>query len=607
VTSNFGPSIVHELRFSRMYGEYRSTAYFQGQGAGLLAEAGVTGLEQAQDPEISSLPALSFSGYAGFSGNAGDGRPKWQDRGEYEITDNLTWIKGSHIMKFGGRIYRRSILFTDARDHNGTYGFTGVMTQNPASAAGTGDGFADFLLGYPANSTRSNPATWWGGYGTYWHGFFQDEVKVANTLTVNLGIRYEYTPWLTGYRGQAAAFDPTREKSIIVSSKTSDIDLSVQRLADVGYELFSDLIQTSSQAGVPLNITKNDKRQFAPRLGFAWRPFGQDTVVRGGYGIFYEAEGTDGRLNFNFIPFRVSETLTASTNVVPTRTLADYWLGVAVGSSLGSVTWIPLPLEARPGRDQRWNFGFQHQLFTAMALEVDYVGTTGDRQTAAENINLPPAGPGNVQLRRPYPRFGNISMQTQAQSSDYHALQIKAQQRPLRGLWDLVSYTYSTATRRVPTRRSAATTPTSVNRSRGIFRTSWPPAPATSCRSARDAGSSRTPDRSRTASSAAGSSRASSAIEAACRSRPPSRATSPTSASAVSGRTGSDQAAWTIPRSTRGSTRRRSSCPSRSLLATRVPASCAPIISGTSMPRCSSDSRCGAGRRWSSAPKPSTC
>ena len=394
LTSNFGTSLVHELRISRMYGEYRSTAYFQGQGSELLAQAGVKGLEQAQDPAIASLPAFTFSGYAGFSGNAGDGRPKWQNRGEWEITDNVTWLKGRHILKFGGRIYNRNILFTDARDHNGTYGFTGVMTQNPAAAAGTGDGFADFLLGYPANSTRSNPATWWGGYGTYWHGFLQDDFKVANSLTLNLGFRYEYTPWLTGYKGQAAAFDPTREKSIIVSSKTNDIDLSVQRLADVGYTLFSDLIQTSSQAGVPLNITKNDLKQMGPRLGFAWRPFGDDMVVRGGYGIFYEAEGTDGRLNFNFIPFRVSETVTAAVNTVPNRTLADFWLGVPVGASVGSVTWVPLPLEAQPGRDQRWNLGIQRQLFSHTALEVDYVGTTGNHQTAAENINLPPAGAG---------------------------------------------------------------------------------------------------------------------------------------------------------------------------------------------------------------------
>ena len=92
-------------------------------------------------------------------------------------------------MKFGGRMYHRNILFTDARSHNGVYGFTGVMTQRPTSSAGTGVSFADYLLGYPANATRSNPATWWGGTGTYWHGFIQDDYRLTDNLTVNLGLR----------------------------------------------------------------------------------------------------------------------------------------------------------------------------------------------------------------------------------------------------------------------------------------------------------------------------------------------------------------------------------------------------------------------------------
>jgi len=450
LTSTFGSSLVHELRVSRMYGEYRSTAYFQGQGVDLLRQAGVRGLEAVQDPAIATLPAFTFSGYTGFSGNAGDGRPKWQNRSEYEVTDNVTWIKGPHILKFGGRVYRRNILFTDARTHNGSYGFTGVMTQNPASAAGTGDAFADFLLGFPANSGRSNPATWWGGYGTYWHGFVQDDLKVSNSLTINLGVRYEFTPWLTGYRNQAAAFDPTRAKSIIVSSETDTIDLSSQRLADVGYALFGDLIQTSSQAGLPLNITKNDTKQIAPRLGFAWRLFGDRTVVRGGYGTFYEAEGTSGRLNFNFLPFSLSETVTAAVNNVPTRTLADFYQGVPFGTAVGTVGWIPLPLEAKAGRDQRWSIGFQQELLALTTLEVNYVGTTGAHQQQAENINLPPAGPGSVQTRRPYPRFGNLSINTQAMSSRYHALQAKLQKRVSDGFWYLVSYTYSSSLRTVP-------------------------------------------------------------------------------------------------------------------------------------------------------------
>jgi hypothetical protein len=442
LTSNFGSSLVHELRFSRMYGEYRSTAYFQGQGVQLLQQAGIRGLEGIQDPDIASLPAFTFSGYQGWSGNAGDGRPKWQNRGEYEVTDNLTWVKSRHIFKFGGRMYRRNILFTDARSHNGVYNFTGIMTQRPGNTAGTGNGFADYMLGFPASATRSNPATWWGGYGTYWHGFFQDDFRITNDLTLNLGVRYEYTPWLTGYRNQAAAFDPTQAKSIIVSSKTDQIDLASQRLADVGYALFGDLIQTSSQAGIPLQITENDLNQWAPRIGFAYR-LGERTVLRGGYGVFYEAEGTSGRLNFNFLPFSLSEGVNATANVVPNRTLGNYFLNVPFGQSVGSVGWTPLPLEAQMGYDQRWNLGVQREILNRTSVELNYVGTKGSNQQEAEPINIPAPGEGNIQLRRPYPRFGNLNVHTQARSSEYHALQAKLQKRPSGGLWYLLSYTFS--------------------------------------------------------------------------------------------------------------------------------------------------------------------
>ena len=143
-----------------------------------------------------------------------------------------------------------------------------------------------------------------------------------------------------------AVFDPTRAKSIIVSSETDQIDLGAQALADVGYQLFGDLIQTSSQAGVPLQLTANDTNQWAPRIGFAYR-LGDRTVLRGGYGMFYEAEGTSGRLNFHFLPFSMSETVNAVPNVVPNRTTADYFLGVPFGASVGSVGWNPLTLDAQ--------------------------------------------------------------------------------------------------------------------------------------------------------------------------------------------------------------------------------------------------------------------
>src|SRR5436190_11747134 len=101
LTSNLRNNMIHEFRISFLYGEYRSTAYFQGQGVDFNKAAGITGLEANQDPAIASLPAFSWSGYTGFSGNAGDGRPKWQNRWANEVTDSLTFIKGKHILKAG--------------------------------------------------------------------------------------------------------------------------------------------------------------------------------------------------------------------------------------------------------------------------------------------------------------------------------------------------------------------------------------------------------------------------------------------------------------------------------------------------------------------------
>ena len=159
--------------------------------------------------------------------------------------------------------------------------------------------------------------------------------------------------------------------------------------------------------------------------------------------MFYEAEGTSGRLNFHFLPFSLSEGVNAVANVVPDRTLANYFLGVPFGASVGTIGWNPLTLDAQFGYDQRWNIGFQREIAARMSLDVNYVGTKGSNQQEAEPINTPPAGAGNIQLRRPYSRFGNMSIHSQARSTEYHALQSKIQKRTSNGYWYLASYTWS--------------------------------------------------------------------------------------------------------------------------------------------------------------------
>lgn len=440
-TSNIRASMVHEFRYNYLIGNYRSSAYFQGTNFNQLA--GITGLEGTQDNTIATLPAFSFSGYAGISGQGGDGRPKFQNRLVHEVTDSLTWVKGKHILKFGADIRYFKILFTDTRSHVGSWSFNGSMTQNPASAGGTGDGFADFLLGDPNSGTRSNPATWWGGSGIYWHFFAQDDIKVTNRLTLNLGLRYEYSPWLTAYRNVVSTFDGNSAKPIIVGSDDGTIDLAAQPFAAGGYAAFKNLIQTSNNVGLPKVISMPDKRQFAPRFGLAWRPFGERTVIRGGYGIFYEPESTTVRLNFNFLPWNISETINATQNIVPTRTLANFFLGVPYGSSVTTPSWLPALTHMRMGYDQHFSVGIQYQLRKKMSLEVDYAGNRGRFQQSADAFNDPAAGAGAIQARRPFPLFGTMTWRSQDASSRYDALQAKLEQRLASGMWFLLSYTWA--------------------------------------------------------------------------------------------------------------------------------------------------------------------
>ncbi|HUT57553.1 MAG TPA: hypothetical protein VNA25_06845, partial [Phycisphaerae bacterium] len=339
-----------------------------------------------------------------------------------------------------GGFYRHwQAIFSDAGSSQGTWSFNGSMTQNPASPAGTGEPFADWMLGLPRSVTRGYRGDWAGGIGDFWHLFAQEDLKVSKNLTLNLGLRYEFNPFLSGYRNQVGAFDGTLDKPIIVGGEGDTPDLGAQASAPDTYAQFGYLIQTTSQAGLPLQVTYHDKKQFAPRLGLAWRPFGEATVIRSGYGIFYETEIPGNRVNRYMVPFRCDETVFNDG----TRTLADYFLGVPVGGAGVTPTLGPTYPHMRWGYDQHWNFGVQQRLGGSTALEVDYVGTKGSFLLGQNPTNIPPPGPGSIQSRRPFPLFGSITYMSQDVSSTYHSLQVKFERRFSAGFWHLVSYTFS--------------------------------------------------------------------------------------------------------------------------------------------------------------------
>src|ERR1700704_3388585 len=188
MTNTLSSSLLHDVRFSYVPAVVDLQAYLQ--GAEQYQTAGVRGFEETARPGVvGSFPAFSWSGYTAMNGSAFDQRPKPQDPKVGEVTDNVTRITGRHILRFGGKFRRWIPLFTDSKQYAGQWSFDGSITQNPASPAGTGDAFADFLLGYPRQVTRAFPADTFGGQANYWHGYLQDDFKVSSRLTLNAGVR----------------------------------------------------------------------------------------------------------------------------------------------------------------------------------------------------------------------------------------------------------------------------------------------------------------------------------------------------------------------------------------------------------------------------------
>lgn len=442
LSSNLRPTLINDFRFNLLYNAINLNAFLMGRD--FNKDAGIKGFEALKrTSDIGSFPDFNWSGYAGLAGSTFDQRPKTQDRFTREFTDNLTWIHGKHVVKFGAKFRTYQWLGTDSKTYMGLWAFNGQNTENPVSPTRTGDPFADWALGFPASGSRGYPSDTFGGSYNAWHVYIQDDYKVSSRLTLNIGLRYEYTPWSSSYRGQTGTFDGTSARPIIVASRTKEIDLAAQPAAATVYGYLKDLIQTSFEAGLPYSITYPDKKQWAPRFGFAWRPFRESTVIRGGYGIFYEGEYTDGRVNLNMPPFNLGDSNVNDRAVVPNRTLTDFYLGAPLGSPNTVVTLGPEYTRMKMGYDQHWNLGIQQQIGKMMLFDIEYVGNKGSNIQGNNAFNIPEPGSGGVQARRPFPRFNGFGYISADVSTTYHSLQTKFERRLSRGLWFLGSYTFS--------------------------------------------------------------------------------------------------------------------------------------------------------------------
>ena len=444
LTHIFSPQWVNEARFSY----YRSYFYFGGtlQGTNFNQLAGVQGFNDTTS--IYSFPQIALTGYSNFTGSPSDQRPKQNRIRNFQYADNLSYSSGRHSVKVGAELMHQTSAFINGSNSVGNFNFVGTYS---------GDAFADFLLGYPDNVTRDYFKQLNGDYANFWGFYAQDNFRITQNLTLDLGVRLDLSGFYSGIRGQKSAFNLATGQLVIPSS----IDPAVQPLTPTLLQLFSDRLVYTKSLGLPDSIQPT-QRNWAPRVGFAWTPRGNaKLVIRGGFGIFYAFPDSNTLNNtVATVPFVASTTVVNNRPPQsPSRTWADYFQGqpnvsanpnpgqpCSFGFAALSCATPNVDSGALVNRSQaidEWNLAVQRELTPGTSIDLAYVGNKTTHLNQNININDPLPGAGNIQPRRPYPQWGTITYAEFQENANYNALQAKYEARNWHGLNMLIAYAWS--------------------------------------------------------------------------------------------------------------------------------------------------------------------
>jgi Carboxypeptidase regulatory-like domain/TonB dependent receptor len=416
-THTFSPTTVNEIRIGFNYVHIRRGVP-EGGNVAPPADLQVPGV--VLNPGTTGITLFSPTGYRriGDPGYA----PTILSTQERQITDVLNLVRGAHTIKLGAEIRWSQFNIFQVAAPNGSFSFTGQFTQNPLDGSG-GSSIGDELLALPITSTISSLVTV-GNRQYVPSGFVQDDYKVNNRLTLNLGLRYDY-------------FSPI----VAVNNNQSNFDYQTATLI------------VANQNGASRGLVTPDHFDFAPRIGFAWSPFSQaKTVVRGAYGIFYSGQEirTAGGLQLTYnVPFYY-QPFFISDGITPALTVAQGF------PPLNPTNAVDPPVTSVDSRlhtpyYQEWNFAVQQALPSAMSVEVAYAGSKGTHLqvlTDSNQVQIP--GPGDIQPRRPYPQYGPFAAIQNRGNSTYNSLQLKVEKRYSTGLSFLSAFTYSKAINDLP-------------------------------------------------------------------------------------------------------------------------------------------------------------
>ena len=388
----------------------------------LNAEIGLKGVEQAQPGGA----GFAISGYSTLG--IGCCLPAIVDGQTRQLMTDTTWMKGRHSLKFGVNVmWLQMNSPAGAGNSPGQFTFNGSFTRDSQTLRG-GDTFADFLLGLPSASSYSSTTVWNGR--TPWYNFYvNDEWQVGRRLTLSGGLRHEVRKSWTEPRNRIANFDvdtDSRNWHYTVAKDGSRLDRS----------------------------TINSFRDFpAPRFGFSYQAR-RNTVLRGGYGIYFGSPENSMTLGAANPPFYVAIGITAD-GITPAVVLRNGLApGILTPQNAGTIAPRSEQISAQLPYSQQWDLAIQRQFGQNWLWEIGYYGNATHHLERQYGYNYALPGPGNVNTRRLFQSvlwpgtntvvpIGRVQHDDYYGNSSFHSLQTRIQKEFSHGFSMLGSYMWS--------------------------------------------------------------------------------------------------------------------------------------------------------------------
>lgn len=421
------PRLVNEFRagISRFRLDYTADQYKpNGQLGNLLGvpNSNVTPAEQ-------NLPIFSPSSYLGIGQTRS--LPIFRRENTFQYLDNMTWTVGTHTLKWGVDFRRRQLTIYQTNQGNGRFNFSPGLTGSRQQVGTGGDSLASFLLGYPTLIAHDYTLNWPGERGSEFGTYFADDWRVTKNLTLNFGLRWDYFSPFSEVANRWANFNVT----------TAKIDVAGRNGVD-------------KYAGV-LPYYGN----FGPRFGFAYQALAH-TVIRGGFGLFYNPTGSEGgslRL-FRQLPFGSTVSISPGDINVGQR-VSDGFPALSpinfafADNPFGAM--FAVDPHFRPSYAEQFNFTVEHEIAPwAVLIKAATVGNLGRHLYNTYNVNQAIPGSTALNSRRPYfpvnSNLSDVSYFTTNGLSSYYAAQLTVDKRFGKGLSALLGYAWSHAIDNVP-------------------------------------------------------------------------------------------------------------------------------------------------------------